>query len=386
MNTSLSPLSYRERCCLYFLQGTELIGNATIRRLYDAFGSYEAIYEADSNVLKAYLTDDMLERFNKDRTRKDIVLDFEKLRCKNIKYIHFDDKAYPEKLRHIPNPPIALLVNGNLPVSNIPSVAIIGARRCSGYGSYMAREYATAIASKGIQIISGMAAGIDGIAGSSALSGGFPSYAVLGCGPDICYPKSNEILFDKLKNNGGIISEYCLGTPGIAWHFPMRNRIISGLSDAVLVIEAKEKSGTLITVDAALEQGRDIYALPGRTCDELSYGCNNLIKQGAGVLLTPEDFLEEFTSNLSLRGEYSSFTASKQVTKSKNGKKIIFSSPEEKIVYDALDVNPKSMAEIVNSINVSIPMPLPIVLQRLTNLCMEGYAENISGTNYRLKC
>ena len=150
------------------------------------------------------------------------------------------------------------------------------------------------MASRGITIISGMARGIDGIAQTAALDAGGRSYAVLGCGVDICYPEENRSLYDRLLQQGGILSEYPPGTPPEARLFPLRNRIISGLADAVLVIEARKKSGTLITVDMALEQGRDVFALPGRVSDSLSDGCNRLIRQGAAPATCPEDLLEYF--------------------------------------------------------------------------------------------
>lgn len=184
------------------------------------------------------------------------------------------------------------------PVSGIygqePAAAIIGARLASGYGREQARRFSYRLASRGITIISGMARGIDGIAQMAALDAGGKSYAVLGCGVDICYPEENRKLYDRLLQQGGIISEYPPGTFPEARLFPQRNRIISGLADLVLVIEARKKSGTLITVDMALEQGREVFALPGRVSDSLSDGCNRLIRQGAGAATCPEDILEYF--------------------------------------------------------------------------------------------
>lgn len=405
-----------EKKCLYFLINNDLLGNATIRKLKKHFGSYTAIFQADLKEIKSLISDKMYEKYEYERLHRDINADFEKLIRKKIQLVCFEDNDFPEKLRHIPNPPVALLVNGKLPNPSIPSVAIIGARNCSNYGKYEAAEFSRHLAGRGIQIISGMASGIDGIAGTAAIRSGGISFAVLGCGPDVCYPQSNRQLFDTLAETGGIISEYALGTSGLKWHFPIRNRIISGLSDAVLVIEAKEKSGTLITVDSALEQGKDVYALPGRVCDALSVGSNNLIRQGAGMLTTPEEFLEEFLGNLAIQNRISatiisdSIITSNQINDSKitgnkisdskitgnrttnskitgnnkiTDKEIVFSSPEEKTIYDNLDYNPQSLDEISEAVNDIIPMPLPILMQRLTNLCIKGYAENISGTNYR---
>ncbi len=204
-----------------------------------------------------------------------------------------EDPGYPERLKNISGAPKKLYVLGSLPEEGRLSVAVIGARDCSEYGKYVAKELGTALGGSGISVISGMARGIDGISQEAALDAGGSSYAVLGCGVDICYPEANRQLYERLKSGGGIISEYPPGAPALACHFPPRNRIVSGLADVVVVIEARIKSGTLITVDMALEQGREVYVVPGRLTDRLSDGCNRLIKQGAGILLSPEDFVRE---------------------------------------------------------------------------------------------
>ena len=204
----------------------------------------------------------------------------------------FDDPGFPARLKDIPEPPYGLFVRGQLPEPGRPSCAIVGARMCSAYGKEQAEQFASALSAAGVNIISGMARGIDGIAQHAAVRRGGHSYAVLGCGADVCYPEENRGLYSALQESGGIISEYLPGTPASARLFPQRNRIISGLSDLVLVIEARERSGTLITVDAALEQGREIYALPGRVSDSLSRGANRLIRQGAGIATCPDDILE----------------------------------------------------------------------------------------------
>ena len=157
----------------------------------------------------------------------------------------------------------------------------------------MAEWFAGELVAAGVQVVSGMAAGVDGIAQRASLRAGGRSFGVLGCGTDICYPTDNRDLYETLQKRGGILSEYAPGTPPDAFHFPMRNRIISGISDAVLVVEAKERSGTRITVDLALELGRVVFVLPGRITDNLSAGCNRLLRQGAGIALSPKDIMEE---------------------------------------------------------------------------------------------
>lgn len=176
--------------------------------------------------------------------------------------------AYPARLREIPHAPCGLFVKGRLPQfekgkKKVQAAAIVGARWGKPRRSFVGKKKPPEpLALEGIPVISGMASGIDGAAQEAALLAGGASYAVLGCGPDLCYPRHNRGLYQMLETGGGLISEYPPGTPPIAWHFPYRNRIISGLSDAILVVEARLKSGSLITADYALEQGKDVYAVP----------------------------------------------------------------------------------------------------------------------------
>ena len=211
------------------------------------------------------------------------------------------DEDFPEKLKNIPTAPFAIYVKGKLPDPNIPSVAVIGARMCSDYGRFMARQFGRDLAIAGIQVISGMARGVDGIAQGAAVAAGGASFGVLGCGVDICYPPENKEIYDALSLNGGLISEFPPGMEPVARFFPMRNRIISALADALVVVEARRKSGTTITVDTALEQGREVFAVPGRASDRLSDGCNYLISQGAGVAISAADVIDRIWT---VRGGY----------------------------------------------------------------------------------
>lgn len=198
---------------------------------------------------------------------------------------------YPPHLKFLPAMPRRLYYRGRLPGTE-PAVAIVGSRRCTAYGREQAAYFAEVFAAHGVAVISGMAAGIDAAAQSAALDAGGLSFGVLGCGADVCYPPSEKELYLRLASSGGLLSEFEPGSDPISWHFPIRNRVISGLSDAVLVIEARPRSGSLITANFALEQGRTVYALPGRVTDAYSEGCNELIAQGASVALSPEVILE----------------------------------------------------------------------------------------------
>jgi len=213
---------------------------------------------------------------------------------REVQQIHITDKNYPEKLKNIYDPPIIIYALGNIEILNYISVAVIGSREPTFYGKKVASEISYNLSKNNVTVISGMAKGIDGEAHIGALKAQGKTIAVLGSGLDCIYPKENEYLFNAIiKNDGVIISEYPLGTKPKPTNFPRRNRIISGLSNGVLVVEAKERSGTLITVDFALEQGKMVYAIPGDINKYNSKGTNNLIKEGAKPVTNVDDILEE---------------------------------------------------------------------------------------------
>lgn len=286
-----------EMACRHFLMHVEGIGAVTAGKLVKHYGSVRRIWELEDQQL---LQDQEMSSLQKNnfmecRRKWDIWKEWEKLKGQEIGVVSFDERAYPYRLKEIPDPPFLLYYRGRLPEEAKPCVAIIGARMCSGYGRSAAWEFAAGLAGRGIQIVSGMADGIDGIAQRSALEHGGMSYGVLGCGVDVCYPSSNRTLYRELLSHGGIISEFLPGTKPEARHFPRRNRIISGMADLILVIEAKERSGTRITVNMALEQGREVYAVPGRITDELSRGCHQMIRDGAGMALDIDEIAEAAT-------------------------------------------------------------------------------------------
>ena len=212
----------------------------------------------------------------------------------NIKVISINDKEYTESLKRIYDPPIVLYANGNLNLLNNKSIAIVGCRLCSVYGKIITKKLAYNLSEKNITIISGMARGIDTYAHIGALEAKGRTIAVLGSGIDVIYPKENERLYyEIIRNNGLILSEYIVGTKPIPINFPRRNRIISALSNGVLVTEAKIRSGSFITVDFALEQGKEIFSVPGNINSANSEGTNSLIKQGAKLVTCVEDILDE---------------------------------------------------------------------------------------------
>lgn len=292
---------------------------------------------------------------------------WEKLQEQGIRMIPYFSEEYPKKLTNISQPPYALYVKGSLPRENQVSVAIVGARRCTHYGEQIALEYGEALASEGIQIISGMARGIDGAGQRGALNAGGATYGVLGCGVDICYPRENIGLYMDIQQKGGIISEQIPGQPPLPAYFPERNRIISGLADVVLVIEAKEKSGSLITADMALEQGKDVYALPGPVTSSMSQGCHRLIRQGAGILISPEDLLIELGINIVNQGQIID-----------KNEKVLEST--ENMVYSCLGLFPKGMSQLLEETGLNVQE----LLEQLITLEMKGYVKEIS-KNYYVK-
>lgn len=255
-------------------------------------GALEASEEALKEILTAKQLGALLESRRKIDSRERLAERFLEMNRKGIFFTCRGEPDYPSKLMEIPDPPEGIYYRGKLPEERL-SVAVVGARDCSEYGARVAEELGRYLGEQGVQVISGMARGIDGISQAAALSAGGSSFAVLGSGVDVCYPVSNRALYEKLLERGGILSSYPPGTAPLSMNFPPRNRIVSGLADALVVVEAREKSGTLITVDMALEQGREVYVAPGRITDRLSDGCNRLLRQGAGVFLSPREFLAE---------------------------------------------------------------------------------------------
>ena len=285
---------------------------------------------------------------------------------KGIRFVPYFSPDYPEKLREIADFPFALFVKGRLPDRVSRKAAVVGARRCTPYGEKYAVEFAEKLASCGVEIISGLARGIDGMGQRGALMGGGRTFAVLGSGVDVCYPREHIGLYvDIQEQGGGILSEYPPGTPPVSQNFPPRNRIISGLSDVVLVMEARERSGSLITADLALEQGRDVYALPGPVNSDLSRGCNRLIQQGAGILLSPEMLLKEWDL---------AFAASVQ-KEDKNEK--VLETPEN-LVYSCLGLYPKNIDRLAEETKLSVSE----LMNALVALELQGYIREISKNFY----
>lgn len=278
----------------YWCTYLQLITPIKVRRLIEtAKGPQQAFGMNDEQLAALGFTKREQEIYHEAcKMEKTIEEEYEKLKEQNIRFVTIEDDEYPQLLKEVEDRPCGLFVKGRLPDQNIPKIALVGARSCSNYGRECAEQIARTLSDAGVQIVSGMAYGIDCCSQRAALESG-SSYGVLGGGVDICYPRENIELYEQLILRGGVLSEMRPKTRGIPVLFPRRNRIISGMCDAVVVVEARKKSGSLITAEFAAEQGRCVYAVPGSIFSGLSEGCHELIRGGAILLHSPRELLED---------------------------------------------------------------------------------------------
>ncbi len=378
MRETAETVTEEEKAYIHWLYQAVGVGSRGFLRSLATLGTPRELYRL---TVSGALSEKVSERYEKKVAKMsefsrgyDVAGMYGRMRERGIFLVTEDEPQFPERLSRIPDKPYALYFAGRLPQAEKRAVAVIGARECTAYGRYMAEQFGATFAKAGIQVISGMARGIDGIGQTAALKEGGYSLGVLGCGVDICYPGENRELYETLLAVGGICSEYPPGTEPRAVLFPPRNRIISGLCDAVLVVEAREKSGTLITVDMALEQGREVYALPGRATDPLSGGCNRLIRQGAGLASSPEEVLEELMGGAG-RGL---FAGSKG--KAVQGR-LVFLEGVQGELWEILDFNPLPAQELQRRYEEKYgkTVALPILFKELLELCAGGYAGQVGG-------
>ncbi|MBD5546580.1 MAG: DNA-protecting protein DprA [Lachnospiraceae bacterium] len=363
-----------EKAYRYWMHNLPGIGDRTIEKLLKEFGSAKDVYRARNHLPKQMLRKNASESIEEFSKSWEIEKQYAKLRQRGIRFYSLEDEEYPMRLKKLTHPPYALYCMGNMPEEECPSIAIIGARECSEYGRYMAEAFAGKMADAGVAVVSGMARGIDGISQRAAVDKKGRTYAVLGSGVDVCYPASNKKLYQDIQSTGGgILSVFPPGTSPQKTQFPERNRIVAGLSDVILVVEARAKSGTWITVDMALEQGKNVYAVPGRLTDRLSDGCNLLIRQGAGIALAPEDILAELVVLTNRQGNTS--------RKSSDRKKKDTENIAECLGF--LDFYPKPADEILKEMrNAGISVEMPALLAELIGLCMEGRAKQVAGSHF----
>lgn len=278
-----------------WLSRIENINKKIILKLLEKYKTPETIWNiTKQELISLGISTKNADRITDIRYKQNLDKFIDYMSKNNIEILTLEDESYPKSLKEIYDSPISIYVKGNKEILNERSIAIIGCRQASKYGEKVAKEFAYNLSKHNINIISGGARGIDTYSHIGSIMAKGKTISVVGCGLDRIYPPENRKLFDKIIDTGGIIvSEYTMGTPPLQRNFPERNRIISGISNGILVVEAKEKSGTLITVDFALEHGKDVYVIPGNIDNPNSYGTNELIKQGAKLITKVEEILEE---------------------------------------------------------------------------------------------
>lgn len=348
----------------YWINNIEGIGNSKIRRLLSHYEEPEEVYRARERELIEFagLSEKDVHNILSSEKRNNIMKKYYEDVEKGRTFVFPYEEDYPNNLRELYDRPNILYYKGNLPKNDRYSVAIVGSRRCSDYGRHVAMELSRKLSEHNVNVISGLAMGIDTEAHKGAVYSGGRTYAVLAGGVDRCYPAGNYNLYMDIIRNGGIISEYPEDTLTVPGMFPMRNRIISGLSDAVIIVEAGEKSGSLITAACALEQNRTVYAVPGRIGDPMGKGCNELIAQGAVVITDYNTVLQDM--GLSCEN-----------TEKNN----IGLESNEKMLYSLLlDFTPRSLETIIRESGLDTEE----VIKGLICLEMNGYIREKSKNFY----
>ncbi len=352
------------------------VGDATLCRLVQAFGTPEAVLSATVAALRevgglSASQADLIRRGPDPDRQRDIdreLREFSRLRASVITCL---DEAYPPRLRAIPDPPPFLYLNGSITAADHQAVAVVGARNATQAGRLLTEQLSRELASIGLTIVSGLALGVDAAAHRGALAAGGRTVAVLGCGLDRTYPSEHRTLRRQIEENGAVVSELPLGAYPHAYHFPRRNRIISGMGLGVLVTEAAARSGSLITARLAAEQGREVFAVPGPVRLEQSRGPHGLIKQGAKLVESVQDILEELLPQLDL--------AVKERLKQQPpspGQNRARLEDEEAVVYQLLSDQPTPIDELI----VKSGLPAGRVTSVLLAIELKGLARRLPGS------
>ncbi|MDD6071754.1 MAG: DNA-processing protein DprA [Clostridiales bacterium] len=366
----------REEHYWYWINNIEGIGRKTVWAMLEYFGSPKAVYEASEDEITTLLKKNtMIAAYLKSKNDKIIIEEYAQLAQKKVRFLYPLLKEYPRQYLDIPDAPCGLYLKGSLPPTHQKMVAVIGARNCSRYGLEMARFFGRELAKSGVSVVSGLARGVDGMAHQGALEGNGYTIGIIGGGIDRIYPQENYKLFMEMEQKGGILSEDNIGIAPVRGLFPQRNRLISGLCDGILVVEAMEKSGTFITVDQGLEQGKEIFAIPGRISDVKSVGCNNLIKLGAHIVTEVADILEVLHVKEKDNINNSYFETLQSVTSK------MLLAPLEKMVYSCLRIEPKYIDDIINEAKIA-PQEVCRALNRMT---LNGIVMEVTRNYYAIK-
>lgn len=341
------------------------IGAARFQALIAQFGSPQAAWEAPAQQLRSSeLPAPVIDALLDVRAAVDLEQIWAQIQSKGINLVTLQDENYPARLRQIDQPPPVLYTLGELNVQDEWAVAIVGTRRQTHYGRQAAEELAAFLAQNGVTVVSGLARGIDSTAHRAALDAGGRTIAVLGSGVDQIYPAENRGLALEMAERGAVLSDYALGTPPEASNFPPRNRIIAGLSIAVVVVEAGERSGARITANFALEQGREVFAVPGNIFSPQSQGTNRLIRDGAHPLLAPQDLLEVL--NLSM------------VTEHQKARVVLPANAVEAAIFEVLGHEPVH----VDQIGQQAKLPIEQISATLTLMELKGMVRQVGGMRY----
>ncbi|MCC7118854.1 MAG: DNA-protecting protein DprA [Anaerolineales bacterium] len=341
------------------------IGAVRLQNLIAHFGDLETAWNADqSSLTESGLGAKLAEKIISARQAVDLDQVAAKIEAQGIRILTWADEAYPQRLREIDQPPPVLYIRGEYLPDDLFAVAIVGTRKVTAYGRQITEEIAAFLAANGMTVISGLARGVDALAHQTALKAGGRTIGILGSGVDRIYPPEHRGLAEQMLERGAIISDYAVGTPPDASNFPPRNRIISGLSLAVVVIEAAETSGALITAEFAAEQGREVFAVPGSILAPQSKGTNKLIQNGALPLLTPEDLMQALDLT--------------RIGAQKSARKVLPADETEAKVLSVLSGEPLH----VDDIRHQSGLPIEKISATLALMELKGMVRQVGGMNY----
>lgn len=356
------------------------VGNLSFKSLLDTFGSPRKVFEANPHSLATVPGIDLqtakyIHNFNQwDKIKKEL----DTAQKLGVSIITCHDSLYPQPLLKIYDSPPYFYIKGCFQADEI-NVAVVGSRVASTYGKFSTERLCRELALKGITIVSGLARGIDSSAHRGALSGKGRTIAVMGTGLDVIYPAENKKLFEAILENGAVISEFPFHTPPNAYNFPTRNRIISGISLGVVVIEAGDKSGSLITARLALEQGREVFAVPGNIDSSRSKGTHKLIKEGAKLVESADDILEDILPQIDRHKiTYPASSSNRICTKAEKKKNDVIMTDEEKSILRLLSSEPVSVDAIIQSSGNNSHKTLNILL----TLELKGFIRQLPGKNF----
>lgn len=341
------------------------IGAVRLKNVLDYFGSLEIAWNAPADALQAAgLPHKSVEYLVTLRAKIDLDSVIENITKKGVQVVTWEDAGYPRRLKEINQSPPVLYIRGSLEMADDWAVAVVGTRRVTPYGRQVAIELSRFLAQNGVTVVSGLARGVDAVAHSSALQAGGRTIAVLGNGVDVVYPPEHRKLSDEIIQSGALISDYPVGTPPESQNFPPRNRIISGLSLATIVVEASEKSGALITAEFAVDQGREVFAVPGSIMAAQSAGTNRLIEQGARPLLKMSEILDVLKLD--------------RLPEMRETRRVMPASEYEKKILKVLNQEPSHIDDICQLSG----LPINEVSATLTMMELKGMVNSVGGMNY----